>query len=58
MILVHRNLDHGQVLGILTGHTDVIHALAFAADGRTLASASGDGTIRVCQIRSAVCRAP
>jgi WD40 repeat protein/serine/threonine protein kinase len=37
----------GQPAGALAGHTDVIHALAFAADGKLLASAGADRTIRL-----------
>jgi WD40 repeat protein len=32
---------------VLSGHTDGVYALAFAPDGKTLASASGDGTARL-----------
>jgi WD40 repeat protein len=36
-----------QLRGILGGHTHVVHALAFAPDGNTLATGSDDGTARI-----------
>lgn len=37
----------GNVLAEMTGHDDVVSGFAFSADGRKLASASLDGTVRV-----------
>jgi WD40 repeat protein len=41
------DLDAGQVLFILTGHRDMIAALAFSPDGKRLATASFDRTVMV-----------
>ncbi|MDQ7909439.1 NB-ARC domain-containing protein [Phytohabitans sp. ZYX-F-186] len=37
----------GSPLGVLRGHTAVIHCCSFSADGTMLASSSGDGTVRI-----------
>jgi hypothetical protein len=37
----------GRALATLTGHTGLVRSLAFSPDGRTLATASGDGTMRL-----------
>lgn len=41
------NVETGQVVQTLTGHTQRIYALAFTADGRTLLTGSLDGTARL-----------
>jgi WD40 repeat protein len=40
----------GQVVRELKGHTDMVYALAFSADGRTLVSGGWDGAIRVWDV--------
>lgn len=37
--------NSGELLTTITGHTDVIDAFSFSADGKTLATGSWDGTI-------------
>ena len=39
------NVDTGNQLSTLTGHTEPIETLVFSHDGRTLASGSEDGTV-------------
>jgi WD40 repeat protein len=41
----------GQVLGTLSGHTDVVASVAFAPDGKTLVSGSWDGTVRLWGVK-------
>jgi WD40 repeat protein/uncharacterized caspase-like protein len=41
------DLASGQLLGLLRGHSSAVNCVAFSADGRLLASGSGDDTVRV-----------
>jgi WD40 repeat protein len=40
------NLDSGELRHELTTHTKDVHTIAFSADGKTLTTASRDGTVR------------
>jgi WD40 repeat protein len=51
--LWHKNT--GELHLKLVGHTDYIPALAFSQDGKLLASASRDGTVRVWNSREGSC---
>jgi WD40 repeat protein len=42
-----RNLDTGQVVATLAGNTGFIEELTFTSDGTQIATANGDGTVRV-----------
>jgi WD40 repeat protein len=49
------SLVTGRIERVLQGHTDVIDALAFAPDGRRLASGSADWTARIWDVGSGRC---
>ncbi len=40
---------------VLKGHTSRVYSVAFSSDGQRLASASGDGTVRVWNVASGEC---
>lgn len=42
----------GEEIGILTGHSGMIWAMAFSPDGRQIASGSYDGSIRIWDVAS------
>src|SRR5207244_1528238 len=44
--------ERGKELRILEGHLSAVYALAFAPDGRTLASGSFDRTVRLWETAS------
>lgn len=44
--------DSGQFLGSCAGHKQPVAAVAFAPDGRTLASSSDDGTVKLWNVAS------
>jgi WD40 repeat protein/transcriptional regulator with XRE-family HTH domain len=50
------DVESGQLLDVLEGHTDRTRRIAFSPDGRTLASASRDRTICLWDFETRVCR--
>ncbi|MGA2505538.1 MAG: WD40 repeat domain-containing protein [Anaerolineales bacterium] len=44
-------VNDGNLITTLKGHTGLINALAFSPDGQTLASSSDDGTLRLWRVR-------
>jgi hypothetical protein len=45
--LLHEVIYHRGVSGFLTGHTGPVTSVAFSPNGRTMASASDDGTVKL-----------
>jgi WD40 repeat protein len=43
------NVETGEIITTLQGHTDRVWSVAFSCDNETLASGSNDGTIRLWQ---------
>jgi WD40 repeat protein len=42
--------ETGQELRTLAGHTGVVYRAVFSPDGKRLASASGDGTVKIWDV--------
>jgi WD40 repeat protein len=46
------NVDSGEAIRALQRHGDLVLDIAFSADGKFLASAGGDGTVRIASVAS------
>ena len=45
-------LGGGQEVAVMTGHSGWVNTVAFSPDGKTLASGSDDGTVKLWQVSS------
>ena len=52
------DVNSGQELHALRGHSDLVESVAFSPDGKMLASASADSTIRLWDVASGAERLP
>jgi len=50
-------LPGGCALGVLEGHTSTVFGVALSADGRLVASGSGDGTVKLWETAGGACMA-
>ena len=48
------DLESGQLVHTLEGHTDLVNAVAVTPDGRRAISASADHTLRVWDVESGI----